>query len=161
MQEQTTPRVGKRRVLIGSIVAGAILALAGGAFAFAHGERGMHGGGMSFDPISERFRTHVAHVLEAVDATPEQQAQVKSIVDAAAKDLDALRAQHGSAHRELHDTLTAAAIDRGRLETLRASHIEALDTASKRCLTALADAADVLTPEQRAQLGEKMAKRAH
>jgi protein CpxP len=161
MQEQTTPRVGKRRVLIGSIVAGAIVALAGGAFAFAHGARAMHGGGMSFDGIGDHFRAHVAHVLEEVDATPEQQAQVKSIVDAAAKDIDALRAQHGSAHRELHDTLTAPAIDRVRLETLRASHIEALDAASKRCLTALADAADVLTPEQRAQLGEKMAKRAH
>lgn len=162
MQQQTTPRSGKRRVLIGSLVAGAIVALAGGAFAVAHGERGMHGGsGMGFDRISDHFRTHVAHVLEEVDATPEQQAQVKSIVDAAAKDLETLRAQHGSAHRELHDTLTAPAIDRVRLESLRASHVAALDVASKRCLTALADAADVLTPEQRAQLGEKMAKRAH
>jgi Spy/CpxP family protein refolding chaperone len=121
----------------------------------------MHGGGMGFDRIGEHFRSHVEHVLEEVDATPEQQAQVKSIVDAAAKDIEALRGQHGSAHRELHDTLTAPAIDRVRLETLRASHIEALDAASKRCLTALADAADVLTPEQRAQVGEKMAKRAH
>jgi protein CpxP len=161
MQEQTTSRTGKRRILIGSVVAGAILAMAGGAFAFAHGERGMHHGGMSFDGMADHFRAHVEHVLKEVDATPDQQAQVKSIVDAAAKDIETLRSQHGSAHRELHDTLTAPAIDRVRLETLRASHIEALDAASKRCVTALADAADVLTPEQRAKLGEKMAKRAH
>jgi protein CpxP len=161
MQEQTTSRNGKRRILVGSIVAGTLVALAGGAFAFAHGGRAMHGGGMSFDGIGDHFRAHVEHVLEDVNATPEQAAQVKSIVDAAAKDLETLRAQHGSAHRELHETLTAPAIDRVRLETLRVSHVEALDAASKRCLTALADAADVLTPEQRAQLGEKMAKRAH
>lgn len=159
MESQTTSPAGKRRVLIGSLVGGAIVALAG--VAFAHGSRTMHGGGMGFDHVSDHFRDHVEHVLEEVDATPEQQSQVKAIVESAAKDIEALRAQHGSAHRELHGILTAPAIDRARLEILRAGHVEALDLASKRCVTALADAADVLTPAQRAQFGEKMAKRKH
>ncbi|MBC8024371.1 MAG: Spy/CpxP family protein refolding chaperone [Steroidobacteraceae bacterium] len=161
MEQQTTSRAGKRRVLIGSLVAGALVVLAGGTFAFAHGERGMHGGGMGFGQITDHFQVHVEHVLKEVDATPEQRSQVKAIVDAAARDIEALRAQHGSVHRELHGILSAPAIDRARLEALRASHVEALDVASKRCATALADAADVLTPEQRAQFGEKMAKRKH
>ena len=161
MQQQTNFPAGKRRVLIGSLVAGAIVALSGAAFAFAHGAGAMHGGGMSFDRITDHFKVHVEHVLEEVDATPEQQSQVKAIVEAAAKDIDALRAQHGSAHRELHDIFTAPAIDRARLEVLRAAHVEALDIASKRCVAAMADAADVLTPEQRAELGQKMAKRKH
>lgn len=161
MQPVENPsRAGKRRFLFGSLVGGAFVALAGTAIVFAHTPRAMHGGhggGMGFDEISEHFRVHVEHVLKEVKATPEQQAQVRSILEAASSDVKELRAQHGAAHARLHEIFIAPAIDRGRLETLRAEHIQALDAASKRCATALADAAEVLTPEQRAQLGGKMA----
>ena len=161
-QLENSPRAGKRRFLFGSLVGGALVALAGTALVFAHapgGMHGMHGGGMGFDEISGHFRAHVEHVLEDVNATPEQQAQVRGILEAAAADVKALREQHGAAHAQLHEIFIAPAIDRARLETLRAGHIQALDAASKRCAAALADAAEVLTPDQRARLGEKMAKR--
>jgi Spy/CpxP family protein refolding chaperone len=160
MQPVENPsRAGKRRFLLGSLVGGALVALAGTALVFAHAPgamHGAHGGGMHFDEISGHLRGHVEHVLKEVKATPEQQAQVRSILEAASADVKALREQHGSAHASLHEIFVAPAIDRGRLEALRAEHIQALDAASKRCATALADAAEVLTPEQRAQLGGKM-----
>lgn len=167
MQPENSPRAGKRRFLLGSLVGGALVALAGTALVFAHTPGGMHGmhgphggpGGIGFDGISEQFRAHVEHVLAEVKATPDQQTRVRGILEAAAADIEALRAQHGSAHAQLHEIFVAPAIDRTRLETVRAGHIQALDAASKRCAAALADAAEVLTPEQRAQLGEKMAKR--
>jgi periplasmic protein CpxP/Spy len=159
MQPVDNPsRAGKRRFLLGSLVGGALVALAGTALVFAHAPGAMHGhgGGMGFDEISGHFRVHVEHVLKEVKATPEQQAQVRGILEAASADVKALREQHGSAHAKLHEIFVAPAIDRARLEALRAEHIQALDAASKRCATALADAAEVLTPEQRAQLGGKM-----
>jgi Spy/CpxP family protein refolding chaperone len=63
---------------------------------------------------------------------------------------------HSAAFRQFHETLTAPSIDRARLETLRADQLESLDEASKRLVTAISDAAEVLTPEQRAALAKKM-----
>ena len=148
----------RKRVLIGSLIAACIL-LAGGSLAVAHGMGGMRHGTMDPTEMAEHLQVHVAHVLDEVDATPEQKAQVKDIVAAATKDLEALHQQNGGIHKELHEIFTAPVIDRAKLETVRAAHMQALDAASKRCATALADAAEVLTPEQRQKLGEKMAKR--
>jgi Spy/CpxP family protein refolding chaperone len=148
----------RKRVLVGSLIA-ACLVLAGGSIAYAHGMGGMRHGSMDPTEMAEHLQVHVAHVLDEVDATPEQKAQVKDIVAAATKDLEALHQQNGGIHKELHEIFTAPVIDRAKLETVRAAHMQALDAASKRCATALADAAEVLTPEQRKSLGEKMAKR--
>jgi Spy/CpxP family protein refolding chaperone len=155
---QPAPR--KRRVLVGALITVVVLA-AGSALALAHGMGGggMHHGGMGAEEMTEHLQTHVRHVLEEVDATPEQKTQINDIVAAATKDLEALHQQHGGVHEQLHEIFTAPAIDRVKLEAVRAEHMQALDAASKRCAAALADAAEVLTPEQRKTLGEKMAKR--
>jgi periplasmic protein CpxP/Spy len=149
----------KKRVVLGSLIAACIV-LAGGSLAYAHGMGGgWHHGGMDPQEMVEHLQVHVSHVLDEVDATADQKARVKDIVAAATKDLEALHGQQGNVPKELHEILTAPTIDREKLETVRAAHMQALDTASKRCATALADVAEVLTPEQRQQLGEKMAKR--
>jgi periplasmic protein CpxP/Spy len=157
--QTTQPAPRKRRVLLGSIITAVVVLAAGSALALAHGMGGMHRGGMGAGEMAEHLQVHVQHVLDEADATPEQKAQVKDIVAAATHDLEALHAQHGNIHQQMHEIFTAPTIDRARLEAVRAEHLQGIDAASKRCATAMADAAEVLTPAQRKTLGEKMAKR--
>lgn len=56
----------------------------------------------------------------------------------------------------LHGRLTAPTIDRGALELLRSREIAQIDQASKTLVQAFADAAEVLTPAQRAKLAALM-----
>jgi len=148
----------RSRRRLGFLLAGVVALAAGGALALGHAGKGGHGH-MDVDEMSEHFQVHVKHVLAEVDATPEQQARINAIIDGAAGDLKTLHQQHSGAMAEMHALFIAPTIDRAKLEQLRAAHIAALDAASQRCATALADAAEVLTAEQRARLGEKMKER--
>lgn len=158
--QSTQPVPRKRRVLVGSIITAVVVLAAGSALALAHGMGGdCPHGGMDAGDMAGHLQAHVQHMLDEIDATPEQKTRIKDIVAAATQDLETLHGQNGGLHRQLHEILIAPAIDRAKLESLRAQHVQALDAASQRCAAALADAAEVLTPEQRRTLGEKMARR--
>jgi Spy/CpxP family protein refolding chaperone len=58
------------------------------------------------------------------------------------------------AHKRAHELLLQPTMDRAALEALRAEQIASADEASKKLVQFLADAADVLTPEQRAKLAK-------
>ncbi len=60
---------------------------------------------------------------------------------------------------EVAKIIGAPTIDRAAAEKLRSERIATLDEASKKAMTALLDAADVLTPEQRAKLLEHFKER--
>jgi Spy/CpxP family protein refolding chaperone len=57
------------------------------------------------------------------------------------------------------ELLSAPTIDRAAIERLRAEQMQATDAVSKRMSQAFADAAEVLTPEQRKKVAERMQKR--
>ena len=156
----------KRRFLRGAAITAVVGALAAGfgGQAWSHGgPGGMHRGfmGGSQDPAKadERIERMVKHLAVEVDATPEQRSKLTDIAKAAARDLRPLREKARDARKRGMALLAAPTIDRAAIERLRAEQIQAADAVSKRMSQAFADAAEVLTPDQRKKMAERMERR--
>ncbi len=94
----------------------------------------------------------IGHALSRVDATQEQRDKIGAIVKAAVNDVVALRKDHAAQREKALAIFKADSIDRPALESMRAEKLALGETASKRIVQAVADAAEVLKPEQRRQL---------
>lgn len=160
---QGSPRRSRRWIVAGSILGS--LALLGGAMAFAHvrdgGRQPGWGGPMHAEFMADHIEHGVKYVLSDVDATAEQKAQITSIMQTAATEAHAAADRHSELRRQLHEILSAQTIDRTRLEAVRADGLRLADQASKRILDGIADAAEVLTPEQRAELAAHAQRHGH
>ncbi|NWG26539.1 MAG: periplasmic heavy metal sensor [Pseudorhodoplanes sp.] len=111
-------------------------------------------GPMSPAQIEERADRMVRHLAVEVDATGDQTEKLRVIVRNAVKDIVPARERVFAARQQARDLLTQQTVDRAALEKLRAEQIATADTVSKRLVQALADAAEILTPEQRRKLNE-------
>jgi len=109
--------------------------------------------------IDARAYRMIRHIAVEIDATTEQQEKLRAIVNAAVKDLLPVREKVLTARATGRDLLIHEPIDRAALEKLRADQIAIHDAASKRLAQALADAAEVLTPEQRRKLNDMLPSR--
>ncbi|CAN5321450.1 Spy/CpxP family protein refolding chaperone [soil metagenome] len=124
-----------------------------------HGGFGRHGHGMGIAQMDpEMAAKRIDHMINRIlaDGTAEQKASVAAIAKAAISDLQPLRAQHRAAREQGIRLLTAPTIDRAAIEQLRVSQLQLLDQVSRRLSQALADTAEVLTPEQRVRLAERL-----
>lgn len=158
--EQRNPRRSFfKRAAIGTLIAG--LAAGVGLKAYAHG--GGHGGGgfMSMDPaqMDQRLERMLKHLYVEIDATDAQKARLGPIVKQAIGDLMPLRQRIRDARRQAMALLTGESVDRDAIEALRAEQMQLADQASRRITQALADAAEVLTPEQKKEIAERMQRR--
>lgn len=139
-------------------VATLLVALAGGSVTLAHAE-GRHGqggmggmGGMDGMHMSERM-------LDRVNATPEQRAQIKQIMQSAMTDLAAQREAGRALHMQAMSVFTQPNVDANAAEALRQQMLARHDQSSKRMMQAMLETSRVLTPDQRRQLAEGLAKR--
>lgn len=161
------PRQPRRRrgltIAAALVLATITLLLGAKAYVFARVAGIAHGwdNAMTSEEIADRIEHGVKYMLADTDATADQKAKVTAILQAAAQDVHALRDQHVADRNQFHEIFSAATIDRGRLESVRADELRLADQASKRIATALADAAEVLTPEQRTRLMMEMQKHHH
>ena len=122
------------------------------------GGHGMHGGGPGMHSMDFGGRM-AERMLDSVNATAEQRAQVKQITDRAAADM---KAQHesGRALREQGMKLfTQPVVDANAAEALRAQMMQQHDQGSRRMMQTMLEISRVLTPEQRKQLAERMVRR--
>jgi periplasmic protein CpxP/Spy len=157
----------RRRFLRRAAIAAVVTALATGvglkAFAWGHGWGGWHRGGFMgahLDPakLDEHLDRMLKHLYVEVDATDVQKQQLGPIVKAAARDLLPMRERMREARGQAVTLLSQPTVDRGALESLRAGQLQLAEQASRRFTQALADVADVLTPEQRKQLADRAAR---
>jgi len=139
-----------KSTLIASLLAGAAIT----AQAQPMMGHGGHGGpGMMFGG------GRIEHVLDSVDATDAQRAQIKTIMQAAMQDMKGQR-EAGRKLREQGLALFAApVVDANAVEVLRQQMVAQHEQASKRMSQVLIDVSRVLTPEQRAKFVERMQKR--
>lgn len=146
-------RFWKRAALFAAV--GSVFAVVG-AKVMAHGHG--HGFGPGGDPemMRKMGETGLRHMLSRAGASDVQQAKVVAIMDAAFRDLQPMREQHLAARKALAELMARPTVDRAGLEAIRAEQIRLAETASRRMTQAMADSAEVLTPEQRAKLAERM-----
>ena len=100
----------------------------------------------------ERAEIATDFVLMQVHASETQRQQVKAIVKGVINDLLPLHEQHRATHQAFVDALAQPTVNRVTLEQLRAGALQRAETASTRLVQAIADVAEVLTPEQRSEL---------
>lgn len=156
------PRTGRRWLIAAALA----LAAATSGASFADAGPGLlhhrsHAGHMAMDPAA--MDAHIDQVVAQFTegASPDQKARVAAIAKAAVADLRPAHAQLREAHARAHALLMAPVIDRDALEQLRAAQMQQMDGISRRILAAVEDAADVLTPEQRARFAGHLMHEMH
>jgi len=147
---------------IATAIAGVTAGLGITAFAQSSGPWAWRGGSMGADldpaTMGERLDHILKHLYVEIDATDAQKQQLGPIVKSAAADLAPLHARMHDTRRQAVALLSQEHVDRAALETLRAEKLQLADQASRRLTQALADIADVLTPDQRKQLADRIGR---
>jgi periplasmic protein CpxP/Spy len=130
------------------VAATVVVALAQPSWAMPGG----HGMGLMHGRVME-------HMLDAVNATPEQRSQIKAIAERTKADMQA-QLGNGKAVREQTMKLFAEpVVDANRAEALRQQMLQQHDQGSRRVMQAMLEISRVLTPEQRKTLADKIARR--
>lgn len=146
-------------IVVGSIAVAGLGMYRHHAMGFGHGWRGhawMQDGPRGEAFALQRVERMVGFAARRLDASEDQKKRLTEIATAAARDLFPMRARMSEARNRARQILTAPTVDRAALEALRAAQLAEADAASRRLAQAIADIADVLTPEQRAKLARRM-----
>lgn len=120
-----------------------------------HGKRGGWSK-MTDEQIEKRVSRFVKHVAIEIEATDEQTTKITTLLTSVAKNMRPVRMEFQDAGKQMQTLLTAETVDRAAMEKVRIERLAKVDSVSKELMTAMADAAEVLTVEQRKVLAERV-----
>jgi len=123
----------------------------------------MHHGGMGgpgmFGGSPERMGKMIDHMLDGLNASDSQRAQIQQIVAQAAADLKGQAATARELRLRGMQVFTAPAVDANAAEQIRLQTMQLTDQMTRRMTQAMVAVASALTPEQRAKIGEHLKNR--
>jgi Spy/CpxP family protein refolding chaperone len=134
----------------------ATAAVVASALVYAH--QGVNHHGPMGGHAMEMHLDHIQAMLGRIGASDAQKAQINATLESAFNDVKGLHERHSQVLQQFHELLLAPTVDRARIESLRAEQIKAMDEASRRLVGAIDDAAEILTPDQRAALADEIRK---
>ena len=148
-----------RTAFFGALALGVVAVLSFGAFQALGIGSVRHGAGGAMDPapVEKKIDRLAGWIGVALDGSPEQQAKLSAIAKAAAKDLAPVHDELVAGRARAVELLTAEKVDRAALQAHRARQMLLVEQATERLTVAVADAADVLTPEQRVKAADRLA----
>jgi protein CpxP len=160
-ESSTAPSNARRRWFAGVTGVTGLAALTGigllGAPAQSHAWG--RGGGLDPEERARRMEWRIGKMVKAIGGTAQQQEQLVAIARTAMAELRPLRDQRRQARLRGLELLAVPVIDRRALEQARATQMQMADAASRRMVQAMADGAEVLTPEQRVKVAAHMKQR--
>jgi periplasmic protein CpxP/Spy len=153
-------------VLLGALVAGSAVVYSQATKATLMGFSGSgwfarHHGARNIETALERAEFAIDWILSRVQASAEQRAKAKSVVENAIRELYPAKEQHRQNREALMQALLQPSVDRAALERARQSELQLAETVSTRLVNALAEISEILTPEQRAALAERVSRFHH
>lgn len=139
-----------RKFLIGSVA----VAVAAGAGAYAYARSDDWGGRHKFMRGYIEYR--LDRMLTDAGADADQKSKFKSIVTTTIDEVRPDREARMAMRDEIIKLIEAPTIDRNAIEALRAKQMAQFEERSKAIAKAVADAAELLTPDQRKKLVEEI-----
>ncbi|WP_018150885.1 Spy/CpxP family protein refolding chaperone [Leeia oryzae] len=112
--------------------------------------------GRNMDRKMDRRQHGMDNLMQSAGMTADQQAKLKKLADDARTSSASLRDQMRKQHDEFRQLLAAPKLDTAKLEANRKARLALMDTVSKQEQTNLLAALAILTPEQKAKLGDKV-----
>lgn len=143
------PRWG-RRLIIGGMAA--VTLTGAGVYAYANNDD--WGGRHKFMRGYMEYR--LDKVLTDVGASDDQKSKFKAIVTSTIDEVRPDREARKAMRDDIIKLIEAPTIDRNAIETLRAKQMAQFEERSKTIAKAVADAAEILTPDQRKKLVEEL-----